>query len=108
MGDQLSGCLGADLHISDLELDCLILADRFAELNTLFGVGNCFINTSLGYADTDHCAPGTGQIQSLHGGDESGSFLSQTVLSRDPYILKDHITGGGAADTHLVLMIANA
>ena len=108
MGDQLSGCLGADLHISDLELDCLILADRFAELNTLLRISNCFINTSLSYADADRCAPGTGQIQSLHSGDEAGSFLSQTVLSRDPYILQKYITGGGAADTHLVLMIANA
>ena len=108
MRDQLSGSLGTDLHVRNLELDCLILADRLSKLYSLFGISHCLIDTSLCYSDTDDCSQGTCQIQSLHSGNESGSLLTQTVLCRNSHILQNHITGGRAADTHLVLMVADA
>jgi len=51
VGDQQAGGLDACGHVGEEQLDCLMLADWFAECGALLRVADCGLERCLPYSD---------------------------------------------------------
>ncbi len=70
------------------------------------GIAHRVIECTLGDADGLGRHAGTRFVERLHGDDKTLAFLADQIFFGDPAILKNHLTGGGGANAHLVLFFA--
>ena len=95
------------LHVRQLELNALQLADGLAEGETGPGVFDGQIQRPLSHAHR-RCHTGrTGPRKHLHQGLEARALGTDHMVSGDTHLVKDHVSGVGATDAHLVLMLAH-
>ena len=104
---QVLGGLGAGVHIGQLELGVLLLGDGTAELDALLGVGDGLLDRTLSDAQGLGGDADTAAVQRLHGQGEALAGLAQQAVLGDLAVLKDQLAGGGAADAHLLLVLAH-
>ena len=93
-------------HVSQLKGDRLLLADRLAELDTLFRVVQCVLESALCDAKSLSRDTDTPAVQSSHRDLEAVAFLAKKVLLWNFNIVEDQLRSAGRADAHLVIMIA--
>ncbi len=95
------------MHVSQLELGVLELGDAPAELDALLGVLDGLLDGSLG--------PDPGPGRQYRYGRRPGSswrcealaLLAQQAVLGDNAVLHNQLTGGGALDAHLLLVLAH-
>ena len=102
---QVLSSLHTGVHISQLELSVLELAQAAAELDALLGVLDSLVDSALAQAQSLRSDTDTAAVQGLHSDLEALAFLAQQVLLGHDAILKDQVAGGAAADTHLLLVL---
>ena len=103
---QVLGGLHPGVHIGQLELGVLELAQALAELDTLLGVLDGLVDSALAQAQGLRGDADPAAVQGLHGDREALALFAQQVLLGDDAVLKDQVAGGGAADAHLLLVLA--
>src|SRR6185369_1467387 len=105
--DKQLAHLDAGVHVGQLELDRLEVADRSAELLALLGVGQRSLESPLGNAERLGSNADPAPVESLHGDLEPLPFLSKQVGCRNPQIVERK--GGRVAptDSHLLLVLEN-
>ena len=105
---EQTGGLHLGLEVGHLELRVLELADALAELFALLGVLDGLVHSTLGDAEGLAGDTDTATVEGLHGEAEALAQLTQLAVFRDAAVLEDKLGGGAAADTHLLLLLADA
>ena len=105
---EQTGGLHFGLEVGHLELRVLELGDAAAELLALLGVLDGLVHSTLGDAEGLAGDTDTAAVEGLHGEAEAFAQLTQLTVFRDAAILEDKLGGGAAADTHLLLLLADA
>ena len=95
------------MHVSQLELGVLELGDAPAELDALLGVLDGLLDGSLGQTQGLGGNTDTAAVQGLHGDTEALALLAQQAVLGDNAVLHNQLTGGGALDAHLLLVLAH-
>ena len=104
--DQEPGAAQLGGHVGQLEGQGLLGGDGLAELDALLGVLQGGLVGPLGDAqglgrDADAAA-----VQGGHGDLEALALLAQQVLPGHLHVVEDQLGGGGGADAHLVVVVA--
>ena len=94
------------MHIGQLELGVLELAQATAELDALLGVLDRLVDGALGKTQSLGSNADTAAVEGLHSDLEALAFLTEQVLLGNDAILENEVAGGAAADTHLLLVLA--
>ena len=94
------------MHIGQLELGVLELAQATAELDALLGVLDRLVDGALGKTQSLGSNADTAAVEGLHSDLEALAFLTEQVLLGNNAILENEVAGGAAADTHLLLVLA--
>ena len=94
------------MHVGQLELSVLELADALTELDALLGVLDGFLNGALAQTQSLRSDTDTAAVQGLHSDLEAVALLAQQTILGDNAILEDQVAGGRTADTHLLLVLA--
>ena len=88
-------CLNLRCHVGELELDCLVLADRLAEALALLAVPQCQLKRTLGDADAAGGNVGAAHFERVHHLRESlvqpRLFAAEDVLGRAAVAVKDEL-----------------
>src|SRR5699024_4696391 len=105
---QITGSLYLRRHICDLELRILELRDRTAKLLSFLYISDGLLQRALSNAQSLRCDADSAAVQRRHSDAEALAFLSQEVLLRNDAVLEDQLCGGRTADTHLLLLGADA
>ena len=104
--NEVLSSLGAGVHIGQLELGVLELAQATAELDALLGVLDRLVDGALGKTQSLGSNADTAAVEGLHSDLEALAFLTEQVLLGNDAILENEVAGGAAADTHLLLVLA--
>ena len=104
---QVLGGLHPGVHVGQLELGVLELAQALLELHALLGVLHGLVDGALAQAQSLRGDADTASVQGHHGDLEALALLTQQVLLGNDAVLKDQVAGGGAADAHLLLVLAH-
>ncbi len=99
--------LRAAMHVGQLELGVLELAQPSAELNALLRVLHGLINGAFGQTQSLRGDADTAAVQRLHGNLEALTLFAQQVLLRHDAVFKNQIAGGAAANAHLLLVLTH-
>ena len=94
------------MHVGQLELSVLELAQALAELDTLLRVLDSLVDSALAQAQGLRGDADPAAVQGLHGDLEALALFAQQILLGNDAVLKDQVAGGGAADAHLLLVLA--
>ena len=105
---EQAGGLHLGLEVGHLELRVLELGDRAAELLALLGVLDGLVHGALGNAEGLACDADAAAVEGLHGQAEAFAELAQLAILRDAAVFEDKLCRGRAADTHLLLLLADA
>src|SRR5699024_756556 len=105
--DQVLGGVHTGLHLGQLELGVLELGDAAAKLLALLDVGHGLVDGAFRNAqglggDADAAA-----VQGRHGQLEAAALDAQQAVLGDQAVFHDQLAGGGAADAHLLLGLAD-
>ena len=104
VGHELAG-FDAGVHVGQLELDRLKLADRLVELLALLGVGQRPLEGPFGDAEGLGGDADPPAVEGVHGDVEPLPFLAEQVFDRHAQVVKGKGGGVAAADAHLVLVL---
>ena len=96
--------LRAAMHIGQLELRVLELAQALAELDALLGILDGLVNGALSQAQGLRGDADTAAVQRLHGDLEALALLAQQVFLGDNAVGEHDLGGGGAVQAHLLFM----
>ena len=102
---EVLGSLGAGVHVGQLELGVLELAQAAAKLDALLGVLDSLVDGALGKAESLGGDTDTAAVEGLHSDLEAFAFLAEQVLLGNDAVFEDEVAGRAASDTHLLLVL---
>ena len=103
--NEVLGSLSAGVHVGQLELGILELAQAATKLDTLLGVLDSLVDGAFGKTESLGGDTDTAAVEGLHGDLEAFAFLTEQVLLGDDAVFEDEVAGRAAADTHLLLVL---
>ncbi len=77
------------MHVGQLELGVLELAQAATKLDTLLGVLDSLVDGALGKTESLRGDTDTAAVEGLHGDLEALAFLTEQVLLGDDAVLED-------------------
>ena len=93
------------MHVGQLELGVLELAQAAAKLDALLGVLDSLVDGALGKAESLGGDTDTAAVEGLHSDLEAFAFLAEQVLLGNDAVFEDEVAGRAASDTHLLLVL---
>ena len=104
---KVGGNLDSGGHVGDVELDCLVLADRPAELHAFLGVGDSLLHCDLHQAESLRANTDSSDFQRRERQGHALVDLAEDGLFADPAVLKEVFGRGRRGRAHLVLDLAH-
>ena len=98
--------LHAGVHVGELELRVLELAEAAPELHALFRVLNRLFHGAFAEAQRLRRDSDTPAVEGLHGNLEALALTAQKVFLRHNAIFKNQVARRGAANAHLLFVLA--
>ena len=99
--------LDGDLHVGQLGGDGLLLIDGLAHGDADLGVLGGLLQDGPHDAHTAAAHTGAALLQGLHSDLEALALLADDGGGGDMHVLKQDVAGGGLADAHFVLVLAD-
>ena len=97
--------LDADVHVGELLLDHLELAEGAAELAALAGVGERELEHALGGADRDGGGDGALEVEAAHQHRDARVLAAHEAARRDAAVVEDELAGRAAPAAHLLELL---
>ena len=95
------------MHVGQLELGVLELAQALAELDTLLRVLDSLVDSALAQAQGLRGDADPAAVQGLHGDLEALALFAQQILLGNDAVGEHDLGGGGAVQAHLLLVLAH-